>query len=176
MISWGKVRTRPRPEGWQQGGAVGPRSALSVRSRHTHTTRNSRRRAAVLWCIHFTRRVVSFTLCHASKIATAMAEPPSLPPPQLIASFCGMIDCTTGAGLLFALVALVALLVCDCMCRRKRGIGLCGIIALCPSRCRGEAEALLTLDSNAVSSHGPAVVEMPKWAPWRLSHHDHEYA
>ena len=74
-------------------------------------------------------------------------------------------------GLICGLVGLLLLLLIDLRCRSQRGIGLCGIVCLCPSRVFGEWMALLSVDGNALSDARPST-EMPKWRPWRLDHHD----
>ena len=67
-------------------------------------------------------------------------------------------------------ILLATLFTINCICHRQRGIGLCGILALCPGRMLNEAIGLITVDANAVEV--TPSFEMRKWRPWRLDQHD----
>ena len=59
-------------------------------------------------------------------------------------------------------VLILALLICPCIniyCWRRRGIGVCAILALCPGRFAGDTLAMLTVDSNEVccTTPGPSL-------------------
>lgn len=101
------------------------------------------------------------SLCHfsASCLARQMPDSSGMPPAAL-------------AALIGGAVGLLLLVLIDLRCRSQRGIGLLGILCLCPGRVLGEWMALLSVDGNAAPSGARGAFEMPKWRPWRLDHHD----
>lgn len=96
--------------------------------------------------------------------ASPAVSPPALPPSASSRLPAALVPW------LIAVAVLLALALTDACCRRRRGIGLLGILWLCPGRVFGEAVALLVVDTNRVRVTN--TFEMPKWRPWRLDHHD----
>lgn len=65
---------------------------------------------------------------------------------------------------LIIVISCVALMVClvvtDLSCRKARGIGICGILLLCPSRICGHAVAVFSLRENMVEPAAAPSYEM----------------
>ena len=98
------------------------------------------------------KRRFSSPLCMSDP--SPLVSPPSLPPASSINGTlpdCFGPDCAEPALFIVTLVLLSLLCVCaNFYCWRQRGIGVCGIISLCPGRFAGETLAMLSVDNNEV--------------------------
>jgi len=82
--------------------------------------------------------------------------PPSAPP---------AVAETLGTGVLPLLVAtaLILLIFLERLCWAKRGIGLCGICALCPGRVARHTTAMVMLADNTAAAPRRPAFEEAKW-------------
>jgi len=113
----------------------------------------------------FTRSIEHRPICPRSFLSTtppmSSASRPSAPPlpasPSAVGDAEGALPVVVG---LMCMASVVCLLMLDLSCRKVRGVGLCGIICMCPGRILGHARAIIFLRDNAVAHPAAPSYEM----------------